>query len=110
MKRGNLLWVGSRMMLAEHRQLLNEKNKERKNIYKKNGVFDEQQVDEWQNLWAEAIINDLEVVIELDNRVLKQASGKIVNCNLEEGCFYLQLLNGERVKILVSEIKDLMIK
>lgn len=110
MRRGNLLWTGSRMMLSEHRQLINERISDQNGEYNIKRIYDEQQSDEWQKIWIEAIINNFEVVIKLDNKLLKQVVGKIVDWNLEQEFFYLQLRNGERMKILISEINDLIIK
>lgn len=110
MKRGNLLWTSSRMMLAEHRQLLNERIHEKDGEYNVIRLFDEQQKDEWQNIISEAIINEFEIVIKLDNKSLKQVIGKIVDWNCEQGFFCVQIKNGERKKIFVYEINDLMIK
>ncbi len=110
MRRDNLLWTGSRMMLAEHRQLLNEKINDQKDEYDIKRVYDEQQSNEWQKIWNESINNNFEVVIKLNNRLSKKVTGKIVDWNLEQEFFYLQLKNGEKLKILVSEINDLIIK
>ncbi len=110
MKRGNLLWTSSRMMLAEHRQLINERIINQDGEYNVKRLFDEQQMDEWQSTISEAVINDFELVIKLDNKLLKQVVGKIVDWNLEQGFFCMQTKSGERKKILINEINDLMIK
>ncbi|TCS84457.1 YolD-like family protein [Tepidibacillus fermentans] len=63
MNRGNLLWTGSRMMLAEHRQLLNERLKEAGR--KEKPLLDEQQKEWIAQSISEAMVNDLEVIITL---------------------------------------------
>ena len=77
MNRGNLLWTGSRMMLAEHRQLLNERLKE--NERRERPILDEQQKEWMAELISQSIVNDIEVVIELfDPTQEKKLTGKIL--------------------------------
>ncbi|MFV9510035.1 YolD-like family protein [Tepidibacillus sp. LV47] len=77
MNRGNLLWTGSRMMLAEHRQLLNERLKEAER--KEKPILDEQQKEWIAQSVSEAIANDLKVTITLFDRYKEiKITGKIL--------------------------------
>ncbi|GBF11091.1 YolD-like family protein [Tepidibacillus infernus] len=77
MNRGNLLWTGSRMMLTEHRQLL---NKRLRDINKKQKpLLDEQQKEQMVQIISEAMVNDLEVIITLfDPYHEKRITGKVL--------------------------------
>ncbi|KXG43807.1 YolD-like family protein [Tepidibacillus decaturensis] len=77
MNRGNLLWTGSRMMLTEHRQLL---NKRLRDINKKQKpLLDEQQKEQMVQIISEAMVNDLEVIITLfDPYHEKRLTGKVL--------------------------------
>lgn len=108
MKRGNLLWVGSRMMLSEHRQLLNEKLKEEQEEYDVKYGREEQQLEEWQEIWSEAIINHQKISIIINKKERKQVTGVIVDWCLEEGIIYLQNKEGERKRIDIKGIVDLI--
>ncbi|WP_339062188.1 YolD-like family protein [Tepidibacillus marianensis] len=77
MNRGNLLWTGSRMMLAEYRQLLNERFKEMER--KQKPILDEQQKEWIAELISQSMVNDLAVVIDLfDPYQEKEITGKIL--------------------------------
>lgn len=107
MKRGNLLWTGSRMMLSEHRQLLNQRMKEEEEAYQLDREWDQQQFEEWQEIWNQAITNHEEVTITLGCKTREQVTGKIVDWNAEQGDLYLQGKDGERKKIAVNKMIDL---
>ncbi|MGD9678761.1 MAG: YolD-like family protein [Vulcanibacillus sp.] len=109
MKRGNLLWIGSRMMLAEHRQLINEQLNYQKGERDLKHEYDEQKFEELQEKWLKAVTNNSSVVIKLNNKLLIELSGKIVDCDSGQDYFYLQKKEGERVKIIISEIVDIII-
>lgn len=103
MKRGNLLWTGSRMMLAEHRQLINERIK----LIPDSDVeleLDEQLLEEWQELWNIAVVNGDYVIITTTNKGRNKQKGKIVSW--DNKAIYLQNDEDERVKILISQIVD----
>jgi len=108
MKRGNLLWTGSRMMLAEHRQLINERMK----LIPDADVElepDEQLLEEWQEVWSVAATNGDYVLITSNNKsrtkqkITKQ-KGRIVGW--DNGAIYLQTEDDERVKVLINQIID----
>jgi len=63
MNRGNLLWTGSRMMLAEHRQQLNDRFKEFER--KQKPILDEQQKEWMAELISQSMVNEIEVVMKL---------------------------------------------
>lgn len=106
MKRGNLLWTGSRMMLSEHRQLLNQRLEQPIEDCDVERVNDEQQLDEWEELLARAINDDIEVKISFINCDVKDIIGKIIDCDSELGFLYLKLKNEEIKKISVKDIKN----
>lgn len=103
MKRGNLLWTGSRMMLAEHRQLINERMK----LIPDSDVeleIDEQLLEEWQDIWNRAVVNDDYVIITTSHRGRNKQNGKIVSW--DNKAIYLQTDEGERVKVPINQIID----
>lgn len=103
MKRGNLLWTGSRMMLAEHRQLINERMK----LISDNDVElepDEQLLEEWQEVWNTAVTNDDYVVITTSNKGRNKQKGRIISW--DNGTIYLQTDDGERMKVRINQIID----
>lgn len=108
MTRCNLLWTGSRMMLAEHRQLLNERVRNKRDESDLKHGNDEQQFEKWQEIWSVAINNNSEIVVLLNNKILKQVVGKIVSWEPEQGYFYIQTKKGERIKLEISEVIDLL--
>lgn len=109
MKRGNLLWEGSRMMLAEHRQLLNSCNVDRRDTSGDRTENTLANFEEWQQVWERAIADDLELNIWLDAG--KQLlTGQVSGCDETQGFFRLRDQAGREHKIFISEIVDLMIK
>jgi|GEM_PF-3539401 hypothetical protein len=109
MKRGNLLWEGSRMMLAEHRQLLNNCNVERRDTSKDHLENTQANFEEWQQDWETAVINDLELNIWLADRK-QPLTGQVVGCDATQGFLLLRDQSGNEHKICISEIVDLMIR
>lgn len=95
-------------MLAEHRQLLNEKLGNQKDEHDVKHGYDEQKFEEWQETCIKAITNNSDIVIKLNNKILKRLIGKIVDWDPGQGYFYIQTRDGERVKILISEIIELL--
>lgn len=110
MKRGNLLWEGSRMMLAEHRQLLNSCNQLRRTNYEEEVCSELINYEEWQCTWERALLNDLEICIQLRESKGKTLVGKINDWNIEEGLICIVDSQGIKNKIMISAIADLMIK
>lgn len=110
MKRGNLLWEGSRMMLAEHRKLLNSTNLHRRNNFEEEISSDQINFEEWQRTWGEALSKDLEIRIRLKGTKKKIITGKINGWCFEEGYILLIDTQGIKNKVIISEIVDLMIK
>lgn len=105
MKRGNLLWTGSRMMLAEHRQLLNERLTKGTIDNSLNNELDEQQLEEWQEALSEAIANNRKVnIIYMPNK--QSINGYIVDWNVEQGTIYLQENDDIRTKLSIKKIID----
>lgn len=103
MKRGNLLWTGSRMMLAEHRQLINERMK----LIPDNDVElepDEQLLEEWQEVWNTAVANDDYVIIITSNKGRNKQKGRIISW--DNRTIYLQTDDGERMKVRINQIID----
>lgn len=105
MKRGNLLWTGSRMMLSEHRQRLNERIIAGVSGYELERALDEQQYEEWQEIWAEAVNNRLKVTISYHSQTLKEAEGYIKAWDLQ--AIYLQQGEDDCIKISFNKIIDL---
>ena len=103
MKRGNLLWTGSRMMLAEHRQLLNERLKK---PFDEDLKFelDEQLLEEWQEVWNEAALNNYNVIIFFNSKGKNQVRGHLIKW--ETDLIYLQAVDGESFKIPIKHITD----
>lgn len=111
MKRGNLLWTGSRMMLSEHRQLLSERLREEEAEYDSVKELDEQMLGEWQEIWEEAVANNREVLITFsNNKAQEKVAGRIVSWNQEQGILYLRIRSDERIKILFKQIIDFQLK
>ncbi len=105
MKRGNLLWIGSRMMLSEHRQLLNKRLQEVEEADDLKRQKDEQQLEEWQEIVNTALAFHKRVVITLNNEVV---IGYIVDWNIERGVLYIQSNDHKRVKVSINQITDLL--
>lgn len=106
MKRGNLLWTGSRMMLSEHRQLLNERLKQGDVEEDTKLEIDQQKMEEWQEIWDEATENHSKVFITYDKLNKRYLEGYIIGWSIEEGSIYLLMENEERRKLLISKIID----
>lgn len=107
MKRGNLLWTGSRMMLAEHRQLLNERLEEKEEGSEKRH-WDEQQLEEWQELLNQSFYHKKRVQFILkEKKERKRLIGYLVDWSIAQGVLYIQKEN-ERIKISVGEIENVM--
>ncbi len=110
MKRGNLLWEGSRMMLAEHRQLLNSCNQVRRDDYEEEVAREQINLEEWQRTWERALVNDLEICIKLRGSKREALVGRINDWSNEEGFIRIIDSQGIRNKVIISEIADLMIE
>jgi len=104
-KRGNLLWTGSRMMLAEHRQLLNQRLQEKteEDLQREQ---DEQQLEAWQEMLNEAVTYRKKVVIRLKGEAKKEVTGFIVDWDTEQRILYIQADDQERIKAYVDYIAD----
>jgi len=97
MNRGNLLWTGSRMMLSEHRQMLNERLEQDTIVEKP--VLDEQQIEMISSTITEAIQDDLTVKISIFQQYeIKDLVCKILKidpykremkCNIEDSGQYV---------------------
>ena len=109
MKRGNLLWTGSRMMLSEHRQLLNENLKKKINVDNDlERKQDEQLLNEWQDLWEQALTNNCKVLIDYGNQ--KRVIGKIADWKGEQKIIHIQTEEGCLIKVPVNKITDFKIE
>lgn len=110
MKRGNLLWEGSRMMLAEHRQLLNSSNQLRRTDLEEKICSEQINYEEWQHIWESALINDSEICIQLRGVKREALVGKISNWNSEEGI--ICIIDSQEIenKVIISDITGLKIK
>lgn len=107
MRRGNLLWTGSRMMLAEHRQLLNE-SLEKKEEGSEKRDWDEQQLEEWQEILNQSFYHKNRVHFILKGKKeKKRLIGYIADWSIAQGILYVQKEN-ERIQISVEEIENLM--
>ncbi len=102
MKRGNLLWTGSRMMLSEHRQLLNQRLKEKRTDEDLKRGIDEQQLREWQDLWLEAVETGSKVIIT--DGYNKNMEGHIIQWDIGQRIIYLQVSHDERIKVKIDTI------
>ncbi|OEF99932.1 hypothetical protein BHF71_07435 [Vulcanibacillus modesticaldus] len=110
MRRGNLLWTGSRMMLSEHRQLLNELLREEQIEDDLIRELDQQQLEEWQEILNRAIANHQEIIVTIGYKEKKQLIGRIVTWDVEQGDLYLQIEEDERIRVLAKQIIDLKLR
>lgn len=103
------MWTGSRMMLSEHRYLLNqrqEKQIEECDVEREN---DEQQLEEWEELFDVAINNDIKVKITIADNGTREFIGEIINCDSELGLLYLKLQNDEIKKIYIKDVRKFLL-
>lgn len=96
-------------MLSEHRYLLNqrqEKQIEECDVEREN---DEQQLEEWEELFDVAINNDIKVKITIADNGTREFIGEIINCDSELGLLYLKLQNDEIKKIYIKDVRKFLL-
>lgn len=105
MKRGNLLWTGSRMMLSEHRQALNNRLAETNEEYDLELEIDQQQFEQWQDILNELAKNPELVVKILYGKEKKQLIGHLIAWDSNQQVIYIEDHDEQRIKVPFREIR-----